>query len=293
MSSEGTTIILQPGQIIYMKVCSLENNIEVHETSDDVIDYVDVNDNNCGDIQIQVDCEQTYTVKLPGLNEFSDFLGKYLAHQFNNVFCGSAGDPHIDPLYGERYELPFIPNCYRMLEGTKLFMNVETQSVTDQEKQNIIDYFLKITKRSNFNDNIVTSGCFYKSIYISSDNEELFIDLDNQSFLYNETSNYFKIKEIVCDRCSYGSYKHNKLTNSFFISFVHSIYGKFDMYVEYFVNPQIKNGFRLHFKYKYTLKGLLIREYNINHYTLRHIKHLRVNKAIRKTNPVYTKFVRY
>lgn len=260
----------------------LEENQEIEITGD----YQEFTDAETGEIYISIDGSgitiklnpsEIYSFEDDQNNSFTgvqDFTGQQLYEMYSNkiilntdVVASTAGDPHIDPIFGNPYELPMEPHSYRMLEGKDLFINTETRYVTEKEENDIHEFYHEVTGKTDY-ENLITDGCFYKTIHISSENNSINVNLETKKLSIKSTNSYFSFKKMNIQNCNYGTYAENQIKESYKLSFNHSVYGRISIYIMFYVNPQINNGLCTRFDYDKSMHGLLINEYNIDDYTL-------------------------
>lgn len=235
--------------------------------------YISISGEN---ITINVNSNEIYTIEDDTNTSFTgvqDFTGQQLYDMYptkivlNTVIASTAGDPHIDPIFGNPYELPIEPHAYRMLEGDNLFINTETRYVTQKETKEIYDYYHHVTGNTDY-ENLITDGCFYKTIHIVSENNTINVNLETKKLSIKSTDGYFSFKKMNIQNYNHGTYSDNQIKESYKLSFYHSVYGKISIYILFYVNPQINNGLCTRFDYDKSMHGLLINECNINDYTL-------------------------
>ena len=260
----------------------LEENQEIEITGD----YQEITDVETGEVYISID-GSGITIKLnpdevyafedeqnSSFTGIQNFTGQQLSQMYTDVIilktitvASTAGDPHIDPIFGNPYELPMEPHSYRMLEGKNLFINTETRYVTKNEEQNIHEFYHSVTGNTDY-ENLITDGCFYKTVHISSENNTINVDLETKKLTVKSTKSYFSFKKMNIQNYNHGTYAENQIKESYKLSFNHSIYGKISIYIMFYVNPQINNGLCTRFDYDKSMHGLLINEYCIDDYTL-------------------------
>lgn len=239
-----------------------------------------------GNVEIQEDI--TYLYAETENDEFEELPSFYIFNMSDNIYytlpltnASSSGDPHIDPVFGDSYELPDDPHVYRMIQGDNFIMNAETRKITNKEQEEIKTYHENLRNNTNKTDNpsaqeLYLHGCFYSKIYIKSENQHLMIDIENkQVHVGTQSVEYFKIHKLDEIHHSFGSYKNNPIESATMCEFEHEKYGKIELYIFYYENPQINNGFHLNMKYEDTMHGLLIREHNIQNYILSHLTDVR------------------
>lgn len=247
--------------------------------------YEEITDTETGEVYISISGEdittklnpnEIYTIEDNTNTSFTgmqDFTGQQLYDMYpnkiilNTTIASTAGDPHIDPIFGNPYELPIEPHAYRMLEGNDLFINTETRYVTENEERNIHEFYHSVTGKTDY-ENLITDGCFYKTIHISSENNTINVNLETKKLIVRSVDSYFSFKKMNIQNLNYGTYSENQIKESYKISFYHSVYGRISIYIMFYVNPQINNGLCTRFDYDKSMHGLLINEYNIDDYTL-------------------------
>ena len=207
------------------------------------------------------------------------------------VWSTTSGDPHIFPVYGSKYELPIKPACYRMLQGNQFILNASTRHIHFSEKVDIINYFSEFVEHQ---PKLVHDGSFYKEIFLYANDNMCKFDFDTKriQFITMKSKNYFTISTQTYVRAKgLNQYEQCEKIKQIRIKFNHSIYGESIVYLNYFSNPQIKYGISFYAEKLNNMSGLLIREYDIKHMTLKHLSQKEFCKCQKFKNPVYTDFV--
>lgn len=235
------------------------------------------------DGNIEIEEEGTYLFTESENEPFEEVPSFYVFNLSDNIYytlptissTNSSGDPHIDPIFGDSYELLDDPHVYRMIQGDNFVMNAETRKITTEEKQRIKHYYQSKTNKNDTNE-LYLHGCFYSKLYIKSENKHIMIDIQNTQVHVGTTSGaYFTIHKLADIEHTFGSYKYNKIESGIICEFRHGVYGKLQLYVFYYENPQINNGFHMQLKYDESMHGLLVRESNIHHYLLKSLTDVR------------------
>lgn len=221
-------------------------------------------------------------------------FGGLLITSGSSTSSSTSGDPHIFPVIGKSYELPNKIANYRMIQGENFILNASTRKLSNYEKSEIKQYFISFMKKSNnhFNNHILNkltvNGVVYDLMYLYVDNNILLINFDEFCVFGN---NYFTIKRVK---------RHNKqIKYSYEILFNHSIYNTCKIYINFFYNPQEKYGIDFECDNIIDLQGLLIREYNTQHFELdnlysKHFIHIKNNKSYNTSyNTSYNKIISF
>ena len=119
-------------------------------------------------------------------------------------------------------------------------------------------------------------------------------DFDTKRIQFNtmESKKYFTISTKTYVRAKgLNQYEQCEKIKQIRIKFNHSLYGESIVYLNYFSNPQIKYGISFYTQKLNNMSGLLIREYDIKHMTLKHLYQKEFCKCRKFKNPVYTDFV--
>ena len=235
------------------------------------------------DGNIQIEREKEYMFAETENDEFEAVPAFYIFNIYSNIYyelpvvasnATSSGDPHIDPVFGDSYELPDDPHVYRMIQGANFIMNAETRKITSEEKEYIKQYYNNIRNSISVDNTkeLYLHGCFYSKLYIKSENKYLMIDIDNEQVqVCTQSSGYFQMHKLGDVHHSFGSYKDNQIKSGMVCEFEHKQYGKIELYIFYYENPQINNGFHVNMKYDQAMHGLLIREHIIQNYILQQL----------------------
>lgn len=233
-----------------------------------------------GNIEMQQDTIYLYAETED--DEFEELPSFYFFNMSDSVYytlplsnASSSGDPHIDPVFGDSYELPDEPHVYRMIQGENFIMNAATRKITFDEQEHIKKYYKNITNTNNAKE-LYLHGCFYSKLYIKSESKYLIIDIEKeQVYLDKQSDGYFQIHNLNDVHHSFGSYKDNQIKSGILCEFQHKQYGKIELYIFYYENPQINNGFHVNMKYDLKMRGLLIREHTIQNYILQELNDVR------------------
>jgi len=232
------------------------------------------------DGNIGIDRDKEYMFTESENDEFVEVPSFYIFNMYSNIYytlpsenATSSGDPHIDPVFGDSYELPDDPHVYRMVQGENLIMNAETRKITSEEKEYIKQYYnIRNPISVDNTQELYLHGCFYSKLYIKSENKYLMIDIDNeQVHVCTQSTGYFQMHKLGDVHHSFGSYKDNQIKSGMVCEFEHKQYGKIELYIFYYENPQINNGFHVNMKYDQAMHGLLIREHIIQNYILQQL----------------------
>lgn len=210
--------------------------------------------------------------------------------EFTYPQASSSGDPHVFPIYGSMYELSQNPQIYRMLDGKDIMMNASTKYLTTKQKNDIAHYCNKHGVFNDFSiDQILTSGVFYDSIYLCSDSHELSYNFNTKKLsMTKNSSSYFSFEQKQMKQTSLYNNQYEKCEHitQFVVSFKHSKYGKINLDLNYFSNPQIKYGIGFSSPSSKSLSGLLVREYLLESMTLESLKDTSEVKGVEGTNEV-------
>ena len=203
----------------------------------------------------------------------------------NGQSTSTQGDPHIHPLFGDDYELPSTVNIYRMLQGNNLYVNASTRKLTLNESQDIVTFYENCTGET-IHPSLISNGVFYDKLYVYSDTHSLLIDFNtlNNHTVFNNA--YFKLIALPVN----NNYYVEPLIKQYKILFDHSIYGKIELLILYFMNPQTKHGFKLNMNYDDSLNGLLIREYKCDSMVIKAINSTQYVNGIQGRNPVISQY---
>ena len=137
---------------------------------------------------------------------------------------------------------------------------------------------------------LLTNGTFYKTLRISSDNHTSMIHFTPDNIrIQNSDSNYFHAKQMNSQSPLVLKKESEIITNAIILSFVHSRYGRLEIQIRTFLNPQTKYGFSFTCSRISNLSGLLIREYDLKSMRLKNIKNETPLRGVRKTNKKLTK----
>lgn len=266
-------IQLLPGESIKYTVDSPDDVTIDKDASENIIRIVI-------DGNIEIDRDKEYMFAESENDDFVEVPGFYIFNIYSNIYyilpsedATSSGDPHIDPVFGDSYELPDDPHVYRMVQGENLIMNAETRKITSEEKEYIKQYYnIRNSISVDNTQELYLHGCFYSKLYVKSENKYLMIDIDNeQVHVCTQSTGYFQMHKLGDVHHSFGSYKDNKIKSGMVCEFEHKQYGKIELYIFYYENPQINNGFHVNMKYDQSMHGLLMREHIIQNYILQQL----------------------
>ena len=241
--------------------------------------------------------DQTNEYKLAGSNKTIEFEnGKTVKLTFGGIGIedqtqggsgSSSGDPHIYPIYGNKYELPQKESAYRMLQGENLIVNACTRKVEENERLAIQNYYENVTGEVA-PGNLMTEGVFYKSVFVEADGERLVFNFDKQKAF--ATSNYFNIEARDGDVSKMNKYEKSESIKQMAVTFNHSTQGKVELCFNYFSNPQIKFGISANLENVKGVSGLLVREYNCESMKVESMKSTEELKGIKCKNKVNSYF---
>lgn len=209
-------------------------------------------------------------------SKFSSLIGS------TRLTAASSGDPHIFPIIGNMYELPFRATTYRMLQGKSLIVNASTRFLKRDEKKEIRDFYANLVKEGKENkyyNRVTNEGVFYNKVYIQCDGRKLEYDFDNKKGSISQENNavsFFKISRKVTKPIN--KYSFSKHVEELYITFTSEHYGEINLRLQHYSNPQVKYGIVCNCHCGLSdLKGLLIREYKVKTMECR---------KLRKTKPM-------
>ena len=194
--------------------------------------------------------------------KFSSLLGS------TQLSGASSGDPHIFPILGNMYELPFRATTYRMLQGKSLIVNASTRFLRRQEKKEIKEFYANLVEEGENNayyNRVTNEGVFYNKVYIECDGRKLEYDFDKKKGSISQESNatsFFQISRRVTKPVN--KYSFSKHVEELYITFESKHYGEINLRLQHYSNPQVKYGIVCNcYCGLLDLKGLLIREYKV------------------------------
>lgn len=194
------------------------------------------------------------------VNELDLFFGGLGEGESQGTNPYAFGDPYIYPLYGKKTKLPDCDNNYRLVEGRNLYINTYVGRLSDGKRDKMEEWFYRKTGLSAKKMGFVTSGFFMRQHWVYCDGHTFFCDLDKGEMKMDE-ENYFSLKKL-------NNYEEKDglkggLHTSYLISWKSENYGKIELEIKIYENPQIDNGIGIKIEYgKRNCKGLLIRNYD-------------------------------
>lgn len=189
----------------------------------------------------------TTTITLSGFTENISF----------SLAGSSSGDPHVFPMFGNIYELPNKVASYRMLQGEEIIMNTSTRKVTEQEANQIKQYYTLATG-SDAPSSLLTDGVFYSKIYLEADGHKFYYNFDSRKGIASD-EHYFKLS--IDNTSSKNKFENTEMVQGT-LSFNHSVYGLCKVQIKNFKNPQVKYGLGFNTTSPSGLRGLIVREYD-------------------------------
>jgi len=197
----------------------------------------------------------------------------------------TSGDPHIYPIYGNKYELPTTPGMYRLAQGKDINVNVSTRTITPKEKEDIENYYM-MTQFERYPSNLMRDGVFYDKAYISSEGNTLLFDF-NKGTCICKNNGYFRLSTTSNDTVNDNIYESSKKIQEMVIEWTHAKYGVLSVTMRYFKNPQIKYGIRFHAEHVKNLSGLVLHECDIEKMSLTTMNDTNKKTFIyKKQNPI-------
>ena len=194
------------------------------------------------------------------VNELDLFFGGLGEGESVGANPYAFGDPYVYPLYGERTKLPDCDNNYRLLEGRDIYINTYVGRLSDDKRDKMEEWFYRKTGLSAKKMGFVTGGFFMRKHWVYCDGHTFFCDLDKGEMKMDE-ENYFSLKKL-------NNYEEKDglkggLHTSYLVSWKSENYGKIELEIKIYENPQIDNGIGINIEYgKRNCKGLLIRNYD-------------------------------
>lgn len=188
--------------------------------------------------------------------------------------ASTSGDPHIFPMMGNPYELPFSPGIYRMLQGDNLIVNASTRKINSNETSQINKYFKEKGASKSQIKRVVDDGCFYHKATVKCGKMGFTYNFDNKKVTFENkaSAKYFTIQTSKSsNKNSYNKYEQCEEVAKVIINFSHESYGPMCLEFNYFSNPQIKYGVSFMAHDIENLSGLLIKEYDIQSMTIDNI----------------------
>jgi len=169
------------------------------------------------------------------------------------------GDPYIKPLLGPLYKLPDKKCIYRLFENDDIYINGSVSKMTVSNKLDLIEHFLTNGHNTDNVDNLILDGYFFDLFYINSENNYIKIDINTGDVFMNNADYYsFDLEKKYEKRELIGA----DFTDIFKISWEHSKYGKQQINIKFYENPQVNNGIEIKTKLIKNSIGSLVRNYN-------------------------------
>ena len=191
-----------------------------------------------------------------------------------SVYASGVGDPHIQPVFGDLFELPTTADCFRMLQGEDLVVNALTRPTTKEERTNMLA-FTRAVGRTPLRG-LKVDGVFFGKLFIASEGRTLVLDYDAHSCNMSDGQYFTITPETQSGVCTPYGDKYQKALGGVYIAkigFTHLQYGKLEIHASFSSNPWLKHGLTGKLPVsavEQSLTGLFIREYQC--------KSMRVNK---------------
>jgi hypothetical protein len=279
---------------------SWEQNAETIINYDNYANFYDIEISNDGSTII--DRKRLYSdLTASHIYNASFFISAYKSSNITNTASASTyGDPHINTINGEMYELPQYPGIYRMLQGNNLTINASTNYLSTKEKNEIIHYF---NDRNLFNNNnmnikisdVIVNGVFYEKIFIESEGNSLTFNFKDKTVYVNskKTLKYFDFKTNIQKNSELykDKYQCSETITQCSLFFHHTYYGSIRLDLNYFSNPQIKYGIGLTIERNKNLSGLLTKELNITSMKVKNITDTKKKIEKKGKNKVISKML--
>ena len=207
----------------------------------------------------------------------------------DDTIGGSVGDPHVFPMFGSKYELPNKKASYRMLQGDDLIVNANTRKVTEAEGEEIKAFYQKVTGEEA-PANLMTSGVFYKNVYVESEGHRLYYNFDSAKGVAS-SNEYFNVEtKIIRNNKKDGKYMADACVAQAEVTFNHSVYGETKLTFKKYANPQMKYGLSARCDDPRGLSGLLAREYECASMELTNLKETEAVEGVLGKNKVLSHF---
>ena len=207
--------------------------------------------------------------------------------------ASTYGDPHINTLHGETYELPNKENVYRMLQGNDLIINASVSKLSTKETNEIVRYFHNAgVLNEQYLRTMMVKGVYYNHVYINTEGETLEYNFRSGEMKMSSYKKFKLSKTIKENDALYGD-KH-QLSDKICqinIEFYHSKYGKISVDLNHFSNPQTRYGLGLNIKKCFDLSGLLVREYKVKTMRLNKLRDILKKDGKLGKNKVHSNFL--
>ena len=202
------------------------------------------------------------------------------------VKCCVTGDPYIVTLSNELYKMENFNGYCRLfqgnLHGKELMINAFLKIVSEQEAQEAYESTLKLLNNSNINmdGNKLDLGqfkgeAFFRKLYISYGNENMFIDMETLEILENNSTLSVTFNENISNEfVTNTSLEHyNKLNDC---SMIINLTNNVSIIVSTFSNLQVRTGVFIHGSNEiYNIYGPLVKPMNKENYLLPSIKNIK------------------
>jgi hypothetical protein len=205
-----------------------------------------------------------------------------------STYAYGFGDPHIQPVFGDMFELPTTADCFRMLQGEDLTVNALTRPTTEEERTNMLD-FTKAVGRSPLRG-LKVDGVFFGKLFIASEGRTLVLDYDTHSCNMSDEQYFAFTPETQNGVCTPYGDKYQKTLGGVYIAkigFTHLRYGKLEIHATFSSNPWLKHGLAGKFTasaVEESLTGLFIREYQCKSMRVNRLTSQRKKTGILKKN---------
>ena len=174
----------------------------------------------------------------------------------------TAADPYVFPIKGNPYKLPDKVANYCLYADENTFITGMVRQLSQVEQEKMRQWVIeKVGSDTNNGAKLVTDGFFYSSIHVNTSQGELYLDMETK----------------VCNTTNKGLFKvdfKNSKDNTILFKGEHKTTATISwnnndstiaLDVDFFENPQIRNGIRMNrVSCKVNPIGLLIEDYEPN-----------------------------